>query len=425
MYKKQAYTLLLVLGIVFNAAAQFNLMTPPKPPTLGEYRSQQRAEMARQDALARQQHAALSQSQQQQELEIIKADLREAENSQQPRIAYEFPIFQQPATQYFKQAFSEIEQMLAGKTDLSLKRAVFLSENVFLENTLSYEGFCGDIATNLDVLQAFLRKEGLNPNDATAKKYMLQKLFSDTLTMHDDKGNYQFTHYPFKYDFEDPFGKTDWRKMFVSKLLRDKKGQCHSMPLLYLIFAEELGIKAWLAFSPQHTYIKTQDNKGVWYNFETTNGHYSTDSWLLSSGYVKAEAMRNKIFMDTMSKKATVAACLVDLANGYIAKFGYDRFVLACAEKALQHNPKNIFALQLKSDYYTLLFQFVIKQLGYPPKDQLHRFPEADALLQKAYELYKVVDKLGYEEMPENTYQKWLQSFEKAKGQQPFKVIRP
>ena len=213
--------------------------------------------------------------------------------------------------------------------------------------------------------------------------------------------------------------------MFVTKLLRDKKGQCHSLPLLYLILAEALHVKAWLAYSPEHAYIKTQDAQGTWFNFETTNGHYSTDTWLLGSAYVKAEAMKNKIYLDTLSKRETVAACLVDLAMGYKEKFGFDAFILEAVNKALEYSPRNIYALQLKADYQTYLFRYVVKQLNYPPKSELYRYPKAYELFKIAGDLHNLIDQLGYEEMPQTMYESWLQSFEREKNKQTIQVIKP
>ena len=416
-----------------DIAAQISLQNPnatmpagiqaPGAPSLGDMRYNEQQRIQQQNAIILQMHNAKAQSQQQQ-LREINEEMRQDERQQRP-ISYEFPESQQHSVQYFKQSFLELQNMLDGKQDLSLKRAVFLSENAFLDNSLSYDWFCNDIATNLDVLQSFMVKEKLDLKNDIAKKYMLQKFFSDTLTMRDDKGKPQFTHYPFKYDFDDPYGSKDWRKMFVTKLIRDKKGQCHSLPLLYLIFAEELNIKAWLSYSPQHSYIKTQDSKGIWYNFETTNGQYSSDTWLLSSGYVKTEAMKNKIYMDTLSKKETIAACLVDLANAYTQKLGYDKYVLTCADKALQYNPKNIFAWQLKSNYYTFLLRHVAKQFNYPPQEDLHLYPKLYEIYQKTYELHQFIENSGFEEMPLDMYKAWLLSFEKEKNKQPIKIIRP
>jgi|GEM_PF-6378361 len=62
-----------------------------------------------------------------------------------------------------------------------------------------------------------------------------------------------------RYDFVDFWGREDTRKVFVTKLLATNSGQCQSLPQLYLILAEELGTTAYLAFSPEHSYIKFQD----------------------------------------------------------------------------------------------------------------------------------------------------------------------
>ena len=375
---------------------------------------------------------------QQQNNAIIQADLMRYEQQQQSQsiideavrevkgISYEFPDNSHFHTsKYFREAFAEISEMLEGKKDLSLKRAVFLTENAYLENSRNYDWFCSDLTTNVDLIQSFLKKEGLSPNNDLAKKYMLKRFLADTLTMRDDKGNHQMTHLPFKYDFDDPFGKKNWSKMFVTKLLSDKSGQCHSLPLLYLMLADELDIRAWMSYSPQHSYIKLQGDKGIWYNYETTNGNYSADSWVLSSGLVKSEALQSGIYMDTLTRKETIAATLADLAKGYAIKFGFDKFVLDCVNRALEYHPNNVYALQIKSDYYTFLFRYVWEQLNRPSKEQIHLYPKANEILQTMLANYGHLDQIGYEIMSEEGYKSWLKSFETEKGKQPFKIIRP
>ena len=254
---------------------------------------------------------------------------------------------------------------------------------------------------------------------------MLHRFMSDTLRLKDDKGKVTFTHLPYEYDFEDIEGKKDWSKMFVTKLMRTRKGQCRSMPLLYLILAEELGVKAWLTYSPSHTYIRLQDSKQNWYNLELTNGHYSADSWVLSSGFIKSEALKNQLYMDTLSKKELIAGTLHELNMGYAQKFGYDKFVLQTSETTLKHHPNNVFAMQMKSDWATMRFRYVLHQLNYPPKDQIHLNPKANQVLQEMYEIYKYIDQTGYEQMPEERYKEWLKSFDKEKGKQPIQIIKP
>ena len=83
---------------------------------------------------------------------------------------------------------------------------------------------------------------------------------------------------PYSYDFDDPFGHKDWDNMFVSKLLNTGKGNCHSLPYLYKIIAEELGISAHLALAPNHIYIKHKNEKDGWYNTELTSGIFPIDA---------------------------------------------------------------------------------------------------------------------------------------------------
>lgn len=353
--------------------------------------------------------------------------LSELENEMHPKsVQYEFPDQSRVAgTEHYRNALAEIERMLKGEQTLSLKKAVFLTENAFLDNRLQYDWFDADITDGIEVVKALIRQSGFDIKNPTAKKWALQRLMSDTIHIRDEKGKVIYRHLPYQYDFEDPFGKEDWTKQFVLKLTKSKKGQCHSMPLLYLILAEELGVEAWLSYSPSHSYIKVKDGRGNMLNYETTNGHYTTDVFVQSSGYIKAEALRSKIYMDTLSRKEVVASTLADLATGYAVKYGFDRFVLDCLDKALEYSPNNIHVLQLKSDYHTRQFMYVAGQLGRPPVEQLPKHSKAYELYRKMHEVYSRVDALGYEQMPEEVYKEWLKSFETQRKKQPVEIIKP
>lgn len=353
--------------------------------------------------------------------------MAEIENDMKPKtIRYEFPDQSRIAgTEHFRNAFAEIDRMLKGETPLKLKRAVFLTENAYLDNLMEYDWFDHDVSSDVEFIHSLIEQAGYDKENPTVKKWALQQLMSDTIYFRDGNGNVTYTHLPYQYDFEDPWGREDWAKQFVVKLTSNGKGQCHSLPLLYLILAEELGVEAWLSYSPSHTYIKVDDGKGNLLNYETTNGHYTTDVFVQSSGYIKAEALRSGIYMDTMSRKEVVATTLADLAKGYAIKFGFDQFVLGCLDKALEYSPNNVYALQLKSDYQTYLFFYVFDQLGRPPVEKLPNYPKAYELFKKMHEIYGQLDTLGFEQMPEEIYQKWLQSFETEKSKQPVQIIRP
>ena len=103
---------------------------------------------------------------------------------------------------------------------------------------------------------------------------------TDTIRV-SNAGQGTLKHLPYCYDFEDFRGEKDYRKMFVSKLLRTNTGQCHSMPLLYKLLADRLGVQTYISMAPNHTFISIKDERGNLYRYETTNGHFTTDAFYL------------------------------------------------------------------------------------------------------------------------------------------------
>ena len=112
---------------------------------------------------------------------------------------------------------------------------------------------------------------------------------------------------------------------------------------------------------------------------------------------------------------------MVDLAKGYYRKFGYDDFMIQCADRALKYFPKNVDAMQVKADYYTILNHHVGKQL--PPvkslaevEIMLQKYPKANEIRNKRNGMYAKLDNLGFETMPEKEYRKWLNSVKNEAG---------
>ena len=338
----------------------------------------------------------------------------EIEESNRTSVKYDLPScssFQ--GTEAYRSAFSEILKMTSGERKFNIKEANFLVENAYFENKANYDAFNKTIGQITEFLTIKMKDFGYNPNSNLAKNILLYRFFSDTLEIKSKN----LIHYPIKYDFEDYLGKEDWTKMFVIKTLATNSGQCHSLPLLYLILADEIGAKAQLSFSPSHTYIKFQDDNGKWYNVELTNGMFTTDAFVLQSGYIKSEAVSNKIYMQPLKENQLLAHVLYDLAKGYASKYCYDSFVESVINKAIELDPNNINAQMVLSDYRTMRFQYVISQIKEPPQ-QIHKYPRAKALLDEMYAQYDVLDNLGFEDMPEAEYEKWLNSLNDAKQKQ-------
>ena len=305
-------------------------------------------------------------------------------------------------------AFDKLSKM-ADDTSFSISEAVFIIENAYYDNIGKFEVFDSGIKRIGSFINTMMDQFGYDKQSNSAKNLMLFQFFSDTLVNNKTKE----ISYPFEYDFEDFAAKEDLTKLFVSKTLRTRSGQCLSLPLLYLILAEEIGAKAHLAFSPEHSYIKFQTDEGKWQNVELTNHMLTTDLHILSSGHVNAAAIQNKIYMHPLSQKQLLASMFLHLSYGYVSKFCADNFAEQILDKALELDPTNITALNGKLYFLTQRINYVFEQLR-PTQETIDQIlaenPRALKLLQTRSELGDRVDALGYKEMTNEDYIKWVES---------------
>jgi hypothetical protein len=147
---------------------------------------------------------------------------------------------QTDTAKFYKEAFAEQLQMLKGQKPLDFKRSVFLTENAYYKGQLNYQTFCNSISATAQQLKTLIKQRGLD-KFKTAGNWAVFTYMIDSLPINNFK--------PCTYDFDDFMGDKDFSKMFVTKLMRTKSGNCHSLPTYYKILCEEIGAKAWLAIS--------------------------------------------------------------------------------------------------------------------------------------------------------------------------------
>jgi hypothetical protein len=256
-----------------------------------------------------------------------------------------------------------------------------------------------------------MKEQGFDPNDNDAKNLAIFKFFTDTLEVKYPGIESAVVSYPMFYDFDDSNGKNDLSKMFVTKLMRNGTGQCHSLPLLYLILAEEIGAEAHLAFAPNHSYVKFQDKRGDWHNIELTTQTLTSDQFIMQTGFIKAPAIQSGIYMTPLTKKQVIAHCANDLLLYYERNFGTERFLSDGAWAILKYSD-NLTSHIINHNYFQEYLDFLINQykvLGYT---QLGL--EDDEVVNNIYTqmmgVRKLIDRLGYADMPEELYQRWLES---------------
>lgn len=320
-------------------------------------------------------------------------------------------------TEYYRQVYDKM--LLLNIEDYSVKDVNFDIENAYLENKLDKAEFDKTIKQTAEFILAKMKEKNFDVNSNTAKNFVLFEFFSQPMQV---KG-FKEKHFPIKYDFEDYWGRQNWSKMFVTKLLKTNTGQCHSMPLLYLTLAEAIDAEAYLSLSPNHSYIKFQDEKEKWYNLELTNAMFTVSSFVLNNGYITAEAIQNKIYMQNLTKQQLLSQFYTDLASGYLHKFGYDEFVEQVINKALELYPTSINANMVKANYDTEHLKYVVKKLGINTgtqegREKILQYPKAVELLKEMQTQYKLIDDLGFQQMPADAYEKWLGSLKNEKHKQ-------
>lgn len=318
----------------------------------------------------------------------------------------------------FWDALLMLTDMQQGKRDFSITEAVYTVENAYLSNKLNKEEFIHAIQLRAELCKQIIKQEKLDPNNDLSKHFAIQKLYQQDHKYNDPNNRKKINVPKLGYDFNDFMGDSSHTQMFVSKLLTTGKGQCHSMPLFYLCIAEQLGAKAYLSLAPEHSFIRFSDENGNLYNFETTNGKIVSDKWVLQSGYINTASLQNKIYLDTLSQKQLLSLCILDLAMGYQFDNGYDGFTETALKKALKLYPTGIQHHIMLSNFWAIKMFSAIKYYKITNPETLPRYPIAHTLQKRMLREYEIIDRLGYQQMPKDAYQAWLQSVDEEREKQ-------
>jgi hypothetical protein len=317
--------------------------------------------------------------------------------------------------QLFRDAKTELQAMLEGRLPMNFSRAVFLHENAYLGGTLNYEAFMQAIRFRAEIAK---RIAATRPTQGYKKADSLQvqlqasifKLLTDTTKIRfaDEQENgrtgAEVTGFilPARYAWEDFAGQKNWEVMFVSRLIQTNEGNCHSLPYLYKLIADELRVPAWLSSAPHHLYIQGYSQETGLFNTELSSATFPKDSWLMASGYVGKDAIRNRVYLDTLTLKQSISLCLVDLAQGYQRKFEDTGFVLSCLRTAQVAHPKGLSAFLAEIQTLSKVYQTTKQEMDY----------------KRLETLASKVCMLGYQEIPRAEYVRWL-----ANPHQPKSII--
>lgn len=313
----------------------------------------------------------------------------------------------------YQSTYDLINNMLVDKIPSSFKDAVFATENAYCDGQLDIDNLKQEIEV-LVKLSNIISNTELITYENKDKETIIQhaslfRVMTDSIYFPLDT-SHMFVHLPYEYDFDDALGRQDWSKMFVSKLLETGKGNCHSLPYLYKILSDELDIPCYLSFAPNHIYIKLFAESTGWYNTELTSATFPIDAWIIASGYVNIDAIRNGLYMDTLSTKQTVAHCLVDLAHSYQHKYGKadPAFVIQCCNTTLKYHPSNVNAMLTKAEAQKHYIHSLMKSQNTDNPKELFSDESIKEMYTDMEDTYVHLYKMGYRRMPEEMYLQWM-----------------
>jgi regulator of sirC expression with transglutaminase-like and TPR domain len=241
------------------------------------------------------------------------------------------------------------------------------------------------------------------------------RLTMDALRFHLYQPNPWNGNRPFQYDLDDPFG-TRLRNKLLPTYLANRKGNCVSMPLLFIILGQKLGIDVTASTAPNHVFVKYRDTDGKLYNLETTSGAgFTRDVWMRQQFPMTDEALASGIYMRPLTKKETVVLMVDTLMESY-AQRGLDEQRIAMAKLALEYNPKDVSAIlnQHEANFAIRKRDFVSR---YPmpkdiPVDKRPRFLELESNLKA---LYEKAYALGWRPLDQTTEEKYQQALARAR----------
>jgi regulator of sirC expression with transglutaminase-like and TPR domain len=150
---------------------------------------------------------------------------------------------------------------------------------------------------------------------------------------------------PFQYDMSDPLGKKIVDKLLPT-YIETRRGNCVSMPILFIILANRLGVHVTASTAPFHVFAKFVDDRtGKTWNLETTSGALpARDAWVRQNFPMTDLAIKNGVYLKTLTKKETVAIMAEVLLEHDMSE-GRWQDVIDTADVILNYYPHSVTAI--------------------------------------------------------------------------------
>jgi regulator of sirC expression with transglutaminase-like and TPR domain len=160
---------------------------------------------------------------------------------------------------------------------------------------------------------------------------------------------------PFAYDHADPLGQ-NVRNKLISTYLATRRGNCVSMPILFLIVGERMGLNLALSTAPLHIFLRYADETGREINLEATSGALPARTiWYRQNLPMTDPAIESGLYMRTLTRREAVAHMASTVVD-FLMSEGRFQDAIDVGEIVLQHYPRDGYTLvKLGSAYGELM----------------------------------------------------------------------
>ncbi len=209
----------------------------------------------------------------------------------------------------------------------------------------------------------------------------------------------QWNNYrPFAYDMADPLGKNPVNKQ-MAKYLNSRLGNCVTMPQLFMILGQRIGLEVTLSLAPLHSFVKFTDDAGIQWNLEATSGaDFTRDLWYRKNLPMTDKAVNSGLYLRALSREETVAAMASTLVGEFVRN-GSPEDAIAVSQVILRHFPDfAMVKVQMGSAYSLILNRDIISRYArlsdMPPEIRAY----ADALYYQNQIAFAQAEALGWTE---------------------------
>ncbi len=222
---------------------------------------------------------------------------------------------------------------------------------------------------------------------------------------------------PFRYDLDDPFGK-NIRNKLLSTYLATRKGNCVSMPVLFVIISQKVGLEATLSNAPSHVFARVKTDEGTWFNVEATGFGTKSDAGYRTEFHIAPRAVESGIYLRTLTRRQSLGVVIETLMEHY-GKTGQQERRMALADTLLRLDPKNVAAMLHKGSACSR--QLKERYIGkYQSLDQLPQAQRQDfeILGRCNSDSFAKAEALGWREETQAENASYRRSIEQVKARQ-------